>query len=44
MAKKYQVEQIIAALREAETSDEAVEAFSRRKEFSTVSCPRWRAK
>lgn len=37
MAKKYQAEQIITLLREAETGGETVEAFCRRNEISTVS-------
>lgn len=44
MAKKYTAEQIITILREAETSGETVELFCRRKEISTVSYYRWRAK
>jgi putative transposase len=44
MAKKYQAEQIITMLREAETSGESIEAFCRRKQVSTVSFYRWRAK
>jgi putative transposase len=44
MSKKYSAEQIIKILREAETSGESVEAYCRRKEISTVSYYRWRAK
>ena len=45
MAKKqYKPEQIIEILREAETTDEEVEQFCRRKEISKVSFYRWRAK
>jgi len=45
MAKKRNSpEQIVAMLREAESSGEQVEQFCRRKEISTVSFYRWRAK
>ena len=45
MSKKKQTpEQIVQILREAETTDEPVEAFCRRKEISTVTFYRWRAK
>jgi putative transposase len=37
-------EQIVQILREAESSGEAIEAFCRRKEISTVTFYRWRAK
>jgi len=42
--KKHSPEQIIEILREAETSEESVEQFCRRKEIGTVSFYRWRAK
>ena len=42
--QKHTPEQIVRILREAETTDEPVEAFCRRKEISTVSYYRWRAK
>ena len=49
--QKHTPEQIVRILREAETTDEPVEAFCRRKEISTVSYyspfgphGRWRAK
>jgi len=45
MSKKRQTpEQIVQILREAEASGEAVEVFCRRKEISTVTFYRWRAK
>lgn len=45
MSKKKQTpEQIVHILREAETTDESVEVFCRRKEISTVTFYRWRAK
>ena len=37
-------EQIVQILREAVTSGEGIEAFCRRKEISTVTFYRWRAK
>jgi putative transposase len=42
--KKHTPEQIVRILREAETTEEPIEAFCRRKEISTVSYYRWRAK
>jgi putative transposase len=42
--KKYTPEQIVMMLREAETGEETVEAFCRRKGISEVSYYRWRAK
>jgi putative transposase len=42
--KRYAPEQIVNMLREAETTDETVEVFCRRKGISEVSFYRWRAK
>lgn len=42
--KRYTPEHIVSTLREAETSDETVEVFCRRKGISEVSFYRWRAK
>ena len=42
--KKHTPEQIVQILREAEVTDEAIEMYCRRKEISTVSFYRWRAK
>jgi putative transposase len=45
MSKKHQTpEQIVRLLREAETTDEPIEDFCRRKEISKVTFYRWRAK
>ena len=45
MSKKKQTpEQIVQILREAEMTEESVETFCRRKEISTVTFYRWRAK
>ena len=45
MNKKHQTpEQIVGILREAETTDEPIEDFCRRKEISKVTFYRWRAK
>jgi putative transposase len=42
--KKHTAEQIVQILREAEVTDEPIEMYCRRKEISTVSFYRWRAK
>ena len=45
MNKKHQTpEQIVGILRKAETTDEPIEDFCRRKEISKVTFYRWRTK